>query len=76
MPLLKEDIELIKIIGLLNHPQKMRLKAFAEEILYAEENTRRQTIGEYNLELDQAIERVKKGEYTSIEDLEKEMESW
>ncbi len=76
MPLSREDIQLFKIIGRLNHSQKVLVKVYAEEILYAEENAGRQTIGEYNLELDQAIERVKKGEFTSIEDLEKEMESW
>lgn len=34
------------------------------------------TIEQYNKELDEAIERVERGEYTTFEDLEKEMQSW
>jgi hypothetical protein len=30
----------------------------------------------YNLELDQAMQRVRDGKYTSLEELEKEMETW
>ena len=31
---------------------------------------------QYNKEIDEAIERVGKGQYTTCEDLEKEMLSW
>jgi hypothetical protein len=34
------------------------------------------TIEQYNKELDEAMERVGRGEYTTFEDLEKEMKSW
>ena len=34
------------------------------------------TIEQYNKELDDAMERVERGEYTTFEDLEKEMQSW
>jgi hypothetical protein len=34
------------------------------------------TIEQYNKEIDEAMERVSKGEYTTFEDLEKEMRSW
>jgi hypothetical protein len=34
------------------------------------------TVEQYNKELDEAMERVSKGEYTTFEDLEKEMRSW
>ncbi len=34
------------------------------------------TIEQYNKEIDEAMERVSKGEYTTFEDLEKEMQSW
>ncbi len=34
------------------------------------------TIEEYNKELDEAMDRVGRGEYTTFEDLEKEMKSW
>lgn len=34
------------------------------------------TIEQYNKELDEAMGRVGRGEYTTFEDLEKEMKSW
>jgi|HubBroStandDraft_2_1064218.scaffolds.fasta_scaffold2289448_1 hypothetical protein len=34
------------------------------------------TIEQYNKELDEAMDRVGRGEYTTFEDLEKEMKSW
>lgn len=34
------------------------------------------TLEQYNKELDEAMERVEQGEYTTFEDLEKEMKSW
>lgn len=36
----------------------------------------RVTIEQYNKEIAEAMERVGKGEYTTFEDLEKEMKSW
>jgi len=43
--------------------------------LNAKGNIARQSIEEYNLELNQAIKNVKKGNFTTLKDLEKEMES-
>ena len=34
------------------------------------------TVEQYNKEIDRAMARVKKGEFTTFEDLEKEMQSW
>jgi hypothetical protein len=34
------------------------------------------TVEQYNKELDEAMERVERGEFTTFEDLEKEMKSW
>ena len=34
------------------------------------------SIEQYNKDIDEAMEQVSKGEYTTFEDLEKEMESW
>lgn len=36
----------------------------------------RTTIEQYNQEIDEAMERIDHGEFTSLEDLEKEMEEW
>jgi hypothetical protein len=35
-----------------------------------------QTLEEYNREIDQAMERIDRGEFTTLEGLEKEMQSW
>ncbi|WP_162915778.1 hypothetical protein [Paraflavitalea soli] len=34
------------------------------------------TIAAYNKELDEAMERINNGEFTTLEELEKEMQSW
>jgi hypothetical protein len=34
------------------------------------------TMEQYNKEIDEAMERIGKGEYTTFEELEKEMQSW
>lgn len=34
------------------------------------------SLEQYNKEIDEAMERVQKGEYTTFEDLEKEMRTW
>lgn len=36
----------------------------------------RMTKEQYNREIDEAMERVGRGEYTTFEDLEKEMKTW
>ena len=36
----------------------------------------RVSLQQYNRELDEAIERINKGEFTTLEQLEKEMQSW
>ena len=70
------DLELLKFISLLNSSQKEALIMYTKELLNAEENLKRQSVDEYNLEIDKAVEGIKNGEYTSLEDLEKEIESW
>ena len=35
-----------------------------------------QTLEEYNAEIDAAVEAAKRGEFTSMEELEKEMKLW
>ena len=34
------------------------------------------SIEQYNKELDEAMERINHGEFTTLEDLEKEMQTW
>ena len=34
------------------------------------------TVKEYNKELDEAMQRINNGEFTTLDELEKEMQSW
>lgn len=36
----------------------------------------KQTIDQYNNQLDEAIDRINNGEFITIDDLEKEMQTW
>ena len=60
----------------MSHSQKKILIHYAREILGVMLTDTRQTIDDYNLEIDRAIQNVKKGNFTTLEDLEKEMKSW
>ena len=71
------DREMFNYFTQLNDVEKKSvvelLKAFIQG---RNEKSSRITIEQYNKEIDEAMERVKKGEYTTFEDLEKEMRSW
>ncbi len=71
----KTDIELNKLINKLNLSQKEVLITFIKELSDAKESIDRHTIEDYNLELNQANKNVEKGNFTTMKDLEKEMES-
>ena len=70
------DKELLKCLIQLNDFQKKSLleliKSFSKNDGLAEE----QTIDQYNQELDQAMERINRSEFTSLEELEGEMKLW
>jgi hypothetical protein len=77
MHLSRIDINLIKLIDQLSSSQKEDLVNYIEEVLKGETiMATSQGIEMYNLELDQAMQNVKDGNYISLEELEKEMESW
>jgi hypothetical protein len=76
MAITPEDKELLKLISRLNNSQKESLINFIKPFLITGEPSEHSTIDQYNLELDQAMQRVREGKYTSLEELEKEMESW
>lgn len=69
------DKELLGLISQLNDSQKKTLIDFTRSFISTYDSNERQTIEEYNLELDRAIKNVKNGNFTRLEDLEKEMES-
>ena len=76
MAITPTDREILKFISQLNSSQKEALMIFLRELLIPEINTERQSSAEYDLELKEALVNINKGEHTSLEDLESEMESW
>lgn len=71
------DQEMFNYFAQLNETEKKSvvelLKAFIQR---RKERSSRITMEQYNKELDEAMERVSNGEYTTFENLEKEMRSW
>ena len=59
----------------MNHKKKSLVELIKNFSKSDKGTTDKQTL-QYNLELDQAMERVGKGEFTTMEELRKEMESW
>lgn len=63
-----------------NEQEKKVLIAFLESLNYEYQSAnffgQAQTIEAYNKELDDALANVKAGNYTTQEELEKEMQSW
>ena len=70
------DKELLKFISQLNLSQKEELINHVKQLLKSQNNSERQSITEYNDEIDKALRGIEKGKFTSLEDLEREMESW
>ena len=71
------DKELIKYFVQLTQPQKKSLLQMIKTFLgtdLEDENT--VSIEQYNEELDEAMERINKGEFTTLEQLRNEMQSW
>ncbi|MEO6894026.1 MAG: hypothetical protein ABI136_03265 [Ginsengibacter sp.] len=71
------DKELIKHFVRLTEPQKKSLlqmiKTFAGQDNETKEPVSLET---YNKELDDAMERINKGNFTTFEELQNEMQSW
>ncbi|HSC37396.1 MAG TPA: hypothetical protein VLD19_05985 [Chitinophagaceae bacterium] len=71
------DKELISYFTRLDDAQKKSLLAMMKSFLKpGRQQSKSATIEEYNKELDEAMERVSRGEFTTLEALEKEMQSW
>ena len=71
------DKELIKNFVQLTEPQKKSLlqmiKAFGKS---GNNSLERVSLEQYNKELDDAMNRINMGNFTTLEELEKEMQSW
>lgn len=77
MPISATDKELLTYFTRLNDPQKKSLLEVMKSFLAKDnEPLERVSLQQYNRELDEAIERINKGEFTTLEQLEKEMQSW
>ncbi len=71
------DKELLKYFTQLDETQKKSLLELIKTFLKgSKESMERVSLEQYNRELDEAMERISRGEYTTLEVLEKEMQSW
>ncbi len=70
------DTEIQKYLPLLGNEEKQSLLSVIKSFL----NLKKEEIGisveQYNKEIDEAMARMNNGEFTTHEDVEKEMESW
>ena len=71
------DKELLQYFMRLDEPQKRSLLEMIKSFLKTDnESLRPVSMERYNHELDEAMQRIEKGDFTSLEELEKEMRSW
>ena len=71
------DRELLKYVTQMDESQKKSLIELIKTFLDKKESSSETlTLHEYNHELDSAMDRIGKGNFTTLEDLEKEMKSW
>jgi len=71
------DQEMLNYFTQLNEAEKKTIVELLKAFVERRKNTLSHiTIKRYNKELDEAMGRVNKNEYTTFEDLEKEMRSW
>lgn len=71
------DKELLKYFMLLNEPQKKSLLELMKTFFKRDSEDQNYTTKElYNKELDEAMQRISRGEFTTMEELEKEMATW
>lgn len=69
--------EMIKNFVKLNKAEQKSIVQMIKTFLSSKENEFiPQTLEEYNAEINAAVEAAKRGEVTSIEQLEEEMKSW
>jgi nucleoid-associated protein YejK len=69
------DREFLKYFLQLNDHQKKSLLQFMQAFIDKDMHIP-STLEEYNHDIDYALKQVDRGEYTTLEELEKEMQSW
>ncbi len=71
------DKELIQYFFRLDEQQKKSLLEMMKSFLKpGSEFLQPDSIEQYNMDIDEAKQRISKGEFTTLEELEKEMQSW
>jgi hypothetical protein len=71
------DKELIKYFIRLSNPQKKSLLELMKSFLSEDKEASKTTsLKNYNKELDEAMKRIDNGNFTTLEELEKEMKEW
>ena len=71
------DKELINYMVQLTQPQKKSLLQMIKTFVVPElKEWKPVSIEEYNIELDDAMRRINEGEFTTLEPLQTEMQSW
>ncbi len=71
------DRELLRYFLRLDESQKKSLLEMMKSFLNPDgESSLQVTLEQYNQELDEAMERISRGEFTTLDELEKEMQSW
>ena len=72
-----KDKELISYFSLLDEKQKETLLEMIKSFVKpGNSSTERVSVEQYNKELDEAMERIEKGEFVTMEELLKEMKTW
>jgi hypothetical protein len=70
------DKEMLKYWEQLDTPQKKSILGVIKSILQPAEKSVRVSIEQYNKEIDEAMARMDAGQFTTHEEVEKEMEKW
>ncbi len=71
------DKELLGYFSQLDESQKKSLLELIKTFLKSGSSAMdRMTVKQYNQELDEAMKRIEKGDFTTLEALEKEMQLW
>jgi len=68
------DQEIEKHLPLLSNEEKQALLSVIKSFLAQQKKSK--LVEEYNRDIDDAMTRIDNGEFTTFEDVEKEMESW
>jgi hypothetical protein len=70
------DKELLKYWEQLDGPQKKSILGMIKSFLQPAKKISEFSIDQYNKEIDEAMARMDAGQFTTHEDVEKEMEKW